>query len=82
MFSRDSHDGSSYEKAIVVTAENEQDGVEQEYLWIEENCGGCKFVSQGLNFNENRPYDVFELVDAQGVNRKVHFDIMSFYGKR
>ena len=74
-------DGSSFEKAIVIKASNEMDGIAQEYKWIEKHYPGYKKGSQSLVNHNGRAYDVLQFTDAQGVGHEVYFDITSFYGK-
>ena len=68
-------DGSSIKKAIVV------DSIEEEYLWIQENCTDFQPQMQSLQQINSKSYDVHRLINDRGEERTVYFDISRFYGK-
>jgi len=74
-------DGSSYNKAIIIDEKTERKGVDAEYIWLKVNYPGYKSKMQSLNFNNNKPYDIIEIVTADGQNKSIYFDISNFYGK-
>lgn len=68
------NDGSSFEKAIKVNS------VTEEYEWLRKYYPDFEMISQGLYFENNIPYDVLSII-VDGVEKKVHFEISSFFGK-
>ncbi len=74
-------DGSSFEKAIVIDKDNSMDGVQAEYAWLNKYYPGYKIKKQRLTFDNNKPYDVIEIITADGVEKAIHFDITKFFGK-
>lgn len=74
-------DGSSYEKAIVIKAKNEMDGVKSEYAYISKLYPSYKLKSQGTGSKDNRNYDSISIITADGVEKTIYFDITNFYGK-
>ena len=75
------NDGSSFEKAIVINEKSESAGVSAEYAWLRENYPGYMAKGQSLNFHRNKPYDIMTIITADGVEKKVYFDISKFFGK-
>lgn len=73
-------DGSSYEKAIVINETHERAGVDDEYIWIRNNYPNATTKSQVLTYYEDTPYDMLNIVTADGKTLKVYFDISNFYG--
>jgi len=74
-------DGSSYDRAIVIQASNEFDGIAQEYRWIEKHYPGYKRGSQALAGDKGRAFDILTFTDAKGDSHTLYFDITSFFGK-
>lgn len=68
-------DGASANKAIIVSC------IEEEYLWIQQNCPGAQLHRQALQMIRDRPYDVFTLIEESGQLRLVFFDISGFFGQ-
>jgi predicted Zn-dependent protease len=79
--STNKNDGSSYEKAVVIKKKHELKGVNAEYVWLRHNYPGYRSKGQSLNFNENKSYDIITIVTADGIEKKIYFDISKFYGK-
>lgn len=75
------NDGSSIEKAIVITETNEWDGVAAEYIWLDENYPGHTVLGQELIFEEDKPYDIVSIKTQAGETKDIFFDISNFYGK-
>lgn len=75
------NDGSSYEKAIIINAKNESEGVSAEYAWLRQHYKGYSSKGQSLNFYEKKPYDVITILTVDGIEKKIYFDISKFYGK-
>jgi hypothetical protein len=66
--------GASIEKAIVIEAPNESEGVSAEYKWIRDNLPGWQTGNQYLLHQNGRIYDVIN-VSRGGETRAVYFDI-------
>lgn len=75
------NDGSSLEKAIVINVKSEIEGVLFERTWLSYNYPGYKLSLQCLSSKENKNYDIMIIETAEGINKKIHFDITSFFGK-
>lgn len=76
-----SKDGSSFEKAIMINAKNEQKGIDAEYAYISEHYPGYKLTGQTLVENRKVPYDIIDIVTAGGEAKSLYFNISSFFGK-
>ena len=74
-------DGSSFDRAVVITAPNEAMGVNDEYIYIGEQFPGYKETGQALEQSANRSYDVVTIANAGGQTKTVYFDITGFFGK-
>lgn len=74
-------DGSSYQKAIVITEKTETTGIQAEYSWIKEHYPDYKVISQSLQYHNKKPYDIINIVTSKGESKAIYFDISSFYGK-
>ena len=74
-------DGSSYERAIVITEKTEGTGTAAEYAWIRKNYPGSVVSSQSLNFVKHRSYDVLHITTDLGFKKSIYFDISNFFGK-
>ena len=74
-------DGSSFERAIVITETSERTGNPAEYLWIKNNYPNSRVKGQSLNYHNKKPYDILHIVNAEGVALDIYFDISSFFGK-
>ncbi len=75
------HDGSSAEKAIIITAPSEQEGVSTEYAWLKKTYPGYSFQRQSLQSIGSRHYDLLEIKTSEGDTKKIWFDITDFFGK-
>jgi hypothetical protein len=74
-------DGSSYANAVVIKEKSETVGVSAEYKWIGEHYPGYKTKMQALQNVKGKPYDVLTIETADGVEKKLYFDISNFFGK-
>ncbi len=74
-------DGSSYEKAIIIKAKNEGEGIRSEYVIISKLHPNYKMKSQGTGSKNNKNYDTISIVTADGKEVTIYFDITNFYGK-
>lgn len=77
----DSRDGSSFEKAIVITEKSETTGVHAEYEWLKVHFPGYKMGSQSLSQYKGKPYDILSFETAEGEKKQIYFDISNFFGK-
>lgn len=77
---RDGRDGTSFETALLVRAEDEWSGVSYEYAWLNAHYPFHWFEGQSLAFSDGQPYDVMAMRAPDGTLEQVYFDISSFYG--
>lgn len=75
------HDGSSFEKAVIINETNQHEGIDDEYAWIRENYPAAKHDSQELIYHDKKPYDVLHITTMYGKSVAVYFDISKFFGK-
>jgi hypothetical protein len=73
--------GSSYETAVVIDKSNETEGIKAEYDWIKEHYPGSQVLEQSLNYYKDKPYDIIQITDQKGENKRIYFDISKFFGK-
>lgn len=81
----DPNDGSTIEKAFVITADSEFDGIRFERYYAS-NLSGCtdgwKIGFQSVSSRDKREFDKLDLTcSADNSQRSVFFDITSFFGK-
>jgi hypothetical protein len=74
-------DGSSFEKAIIITETHEGPGVDAEYKWLAVHYAGYAMRSQSLIYHDKHPYDILNFKTSTGVPKTIYFDISNFYGK-
>jgi hypothetical protein len=79
--SSSAQDGSSYANAVVIREKSETVGVSAEYKWLGQRYPGYKNNGQALQNVNGKPYDVITIETADGVEKKVYFDISNFFGK-
>ena len=78
--------GESFAAAIVIQADNEEDGVAMEYDWLYNNgCEGkggvVEVEKQELEENDGQLFDLVYTVCANGETVIYYFNIDSFFGK-
>lgn len=73
-------DGSSFEKAVLMTETSETAGVPAEYRWVAQHYPGSHVTSQAVAHHENSVYDILTVSTPDG-EREIYFDITSFFGK-
>lgn len=73
-------DGTSIEKAIIISECNNSEGIHQEYVEVRKRFGNYKLIQQSLLNVDNRMYDKLEL-EIEGEQIEVFFDITDFFGK-
>jgi ABC-type glycerol-3-phosphate transport system substrate-binding protein len=74
-------DGSSFEKAIILSEKTEEAGINAEYAWINNNYTGYSINGQAIKNYNGKHYDVFNITLADGTKKDIYFDISGFYGK-
>jgi hypothetical protein len=74
-------DGSSIEKAVIVNAANESQGLTAEYVWLGDHYPGLRSSNEHLIGQKGHSYDQFDIVTKEGQNRSVYFDITPCFGK-
>lgn len=79
-------DGSSFEKAKIVIAENSRDGIASEYEYLGQKYGEMQqdwiLVRQSLHHHKDKPYDVLRIkLLKEKKDIDVYFEISSFFGK-
>lgn len=78
-------EGSTRERAIVIRAASNFEGVDAEYRWLEAHFGKQNrdwTIDMRMNAIENsKSYESFLIKFANGETRTIHFDITSFDGR-
>ena len=74
-------DGSSAEKAILIRANSEREGVSEEYAWLKKQYPGYRRKEQALAPMNGKTYDVLTITTDDGIEKAVYFDITGFFGK-
>ena len=79
-------DGSSKKESIVILgAKNETEGVNAEYVWLEQKYGEenveWEMINQGLIDEENKQIDLLKVKLRNDEVKEVWFDISDFYDK-
>ena len=78
--------GESFEDAIVINCRTTHEGISAEYEWIESRYGkrdvDWKTVQRmhGIE-SDNKIYEQFNIELSSGGERKIIFDVTSFYGE-
>ncbi|HSL88572.1 MAG TPA: hypothetical protein VK870_04685 [Ignavibacteriaceae bacterium] len=74
--------GTLKEQAIIIIgAENELEGVDAEYDYLDNNFGEYEFISQEFIGETEKQYDLLRIKLPDGTEREVWFDISGFYGR-
>ena len=74
-------DGSSYERAIHIETEDENEQLAREYQWMQESLPGSTLKRQELHRYYGRHFDVLYYGKRFRRKRKVYFDISASFGK-
>ena len=77
----DARDGGSMATAILVKAQDEGAGVGAEYQWLAQHFPGYERGGQALLSNNGHFYDVIDITTAFNEQKKIYFDITSYFGK-
>jgi hypothetical protein len=75
----------SKEAIIIVGAKDELEGIDGEYIWLEEKYGEQDFswelIDQQSIDEGDKKYDILKIKFLNGEEREYWFDITDFYGK-
>jgi hypothetical protein len=75
----------SKEAIIIVGAKDELEGIDGEYIWLEEKYGEQDFswelIDQQSIDEGDKKYDILKIKFLNGEEREAWFDITDFYGK-
>lgn len=75
----------SKEAIIIVGAKDELEGIDGEYIWLEEKYGaqdfGWELIDQQSIDEGDKKYDILKIKFLNGEEREHWFDITDFYGK-
>lgn len=79
-------EGRSFENAIVIQADNEDEGIAQEYEYINSHAclgkGGIEGVEmQELQGHKDQMFDLLHIICGNGEKEVYYFQIDSFFGK-
>jgi hypothetical protein len=74
-------EGLSIKNAIIISEATELKGMNSECKWIKEHYVNYKLKMQTLNIVDDKPYDIITILQADGKELKIYFNIESFYGK-
>ena len=86
LFPEAPREGSSFENAIVIQSDNEEEGIAMEYDYLYDNAclendGGKEVEMQELQDNEGSLYDILHVICNNGEKELYYFNIDSFFGK-
>ncbi|MHA1757385.1 MAG: hypothetical protein ACTSVV_11485 [Promethearchaeota archaeon] len=73
-------DGSSLEKAIIISDCNDLEGVDQEYLIMHNMFGKFQLIEQRLIKHKGKLYDQL-IIEVENEIIEIFFDITDFFGK-
>ena len=65
--------GSSYQRAIPITAPDERSGVQTEYAYLAKNFPGSKPINHSREWYTGRRYDVITFTTSGGQKRTLFF---------
>jgi hypothetical protein len=75
----------SKEAIIIVGAKDELEGIDGEYIWLEEKYGeqdfGWELIDQQSIDDGDKKYDILKIKFLNGEEKEFWFDITDFYGK-
>lgn len=74
-------DGSSFDKAIIITETSDLAGTTAEYTWLKKYYPGYKMIKQSLVNHDKKPFDILNIRTKEGTEKDIYFDISSSYGK-
>ena len=75
----------SKEAIIIAGAKDELEGIDGEYIWLEEKYGeqdfGWELIDQQSIDEGDKKYDILKIKFLNGEEKEFWFDITDFYGK-
>ncbi len=86
-------DGSSYTSAILISARTQEEGIREEYAYLQKHFPGFRqaeveqvgeeevVFGHHTDIHDGRFFSVHTLVLSNGKIRSVYFDITSYFGK-
>ncbi len=75
-------DGSTQEKAIIILANSEYEGVSAEWDYLQDKFGTWDLEEQTFIEDGNRKYDIMNITYHLGQKRReIWFDVSDFYGR-
>jgi hypothetical protein len=78
---KSNEEGLSVNNAVIITETTELKGLNAEYKWIKDHYVNYKLKMQTLNIVNDKPYDIITILQTDGKELKLYFNIESFYGK-
>lgn len=72
---------SEQEAVIILNVNNEFEGVDAEYDYMEDKYEQYELVSQEFIDKDDKQFDVLNIQLLDGTGKVVWFDISGFYGK-
>jgi hypothetical protein len=75
-------DGSSFERAIVLTETTERAGIDAQNTQLNALYPGSKKVRQHFEDYKGKQHDVVNITTADGRETVVYFDVSSYFGKQ
>ena len=73
------------EAIIIAGAKDELEGIDGEYIWLEEKYGeqdfGWELIDQQSIDEGDKKYDILKIKFLNGEEKEFWFDITDFYGK-
>ena len=73
--------GESCDRAVIIDAPKESEGIAAEYEWLARNYPGYKRLGQSLGACRGFRSDFVEIETATGEKRTIVFNIDRFFGK-
>jgi hypothetical protein len=66
--------GSSYAKAVVITASDDTSGIGSEYRYLSAHFPGSKPINHGREFYTKRTYDIITFTTPDSQKRALYFE--------
>lgn len=79
--SKFNEEGLSVNNAVLISETTELKGLNAESKWIREHFVNYKLKTQTLKIINDKPYDIITIIQVDGKEQKLYFNIESFYGK-
>ena len=75
-------DGSSYQRAIIITETHEWQGIKAEYAWLEKQYPQYTIINHFLKHNGYTTFNIDKILTIEGKEITVYFDITNFFGNK